>query len=126
MSHRVYLFDADTGEELAGFCCTGTAEAGIYKGHRYIGTHLGFGIVEGKKHRALTADDYPGRRIVAKLWYPGERRGNAEWKLLVSRAKGWQGNEADIPGGIPHAPLPRKLQGVLANCKRAIYRKKAA
>jgi len=121
---RLYLYDIDTCEELASYALDGTSEAGIYNGRRYMDTCLGYTIREGRKVRVLRAEDFSGRRIVAKDWSPctgdGRRRpgGWSEWTLLVSRERGWQGNEADVPGGTPHAELPPRLQQLLARVKR--------
>jgi hypothetical protein len=125
-SQRVYFFDADTGEELSGHCCTGAAEAGIYNSKRYVGTHLGFAVFERGAERMVTAADFPGRRVVAKIWYPGiDGRGHSKWLLLVDRAKGWIGNKEwcrdfSATTNPPHAELPARQQAIIANCKRAI------
>jgi hypothetical protein len=122
MSARAYFYDADTGEEIAGYPMIGTSEAGIWRGRRYIGTHLGIGVLDGKKPRTVRAEEF-ACRVAVKLWY-GPRSVN--WCLLVSRSKGWLGNEADVVGGTPHAELPLSLRSVLTKCRRASYGRKAA
>jgi hypothetical protein len=112
---RIYFYDIDTCEELASYVLDGTCEAGIYGGRRYTGTHLGYSVLDGRRSRCIRADEFGERRIAAKAWY-GPRR--SEWTLLVSRERGWQGNEADVPGGTPHAELPSRLRRLLDRVKR--------
>jgi hypothetical protein len=93
-SARVYFYDVDTGEALGVAAFMGNAEAGIWKGARYMDTRLGFSVVDLRTlaYGDVTAASFPGRRVAVKVWMPNY---NSEWFALVDCAKGWQGNDAD-------------------------------
>jgi len=93
---RVYVYDVDSGEELAGgFAWWGRRESGIWRGKRWTDTTMGVDCVDLRSKEAftLTAESFPGRRIAVKIWYGPEE---TEWCALVNRARGWRGNEASL------------------------------
>jgi hypothetical protein len=102
-SARAYVFDADTGEELASFAWFGRSESGIWNGKRWTDTCLGMDVVDVKtrEKKHIDASSFAGRRVAVKTWYSADK---VEWTALVNRAKGWQGNEAD-KGGLPRVEL---------------------
>lgn len=95
---RVYLYDLDTRSEIdmgGALGWAGSSEFGIRNGVRFEGTALDVQVVDfrARKVVTLTAESFPGRRVAFKVWAPSE--GTVEWRRLVSRSEGWQGNEVD-------------------------------
>lgn len=110
---RAYVYDVDTGEQIGNpLVWLGLSECGIWRGARWFGTALS---VEGadvatREWLTLTAESFPGRRVAVKVWYG---KNEVEWRALVSRARGWQGNEA------ARADMPRREYDVSRKIKRA-------
>lgn len=117
---RVYFYDADTGEELKEGSFNGNFEAGIWKNARWSDTRIGFIIVDpvDKMRKEIDASDFPGRRVLVKVWYGATKL--SDWFALVDLARGWKGNEADT------GKLERKELGVSAMVAKmyAIKKKK--
>lgn len=95
---RVYLYDLDTRKEIdmgGALGWAGSSEYGIHNDVRFEGTALDVQVVDfaARQLVTLTAESFPGRNVAFKVWAPEE--GTVEWRRLVSRRDGWQGNEAD-------------------------------
>ncbi len=95
---RVYVYDLSTRKEIdmgGALGWAGSSEYGVRNGVRFEGTALDVQVVDfaTKTLKTLTAESFPGRSVCFKVWAPNE--GTVEWRRLVSRADGWQGNEAD-------------------------------
>jgi hypothetical protein len=87
---RAYFVDADTGEELrfSGGESLGMGANGSHKGVQYIDTAVHAYIRrEDGVSIVVTAEAFPGRRVLVKVWCPGF--GN-EWRALVATARGWE------------------------------------
>lgn len=120
-STRLYFYDVDTraplvarrsgqrlelgtrqeigtaGQEAFGW--SGTGEAAIWNGTRWMDTKLQFAAIWIDRPAAwftIDASAFPGRRVAVKHWHPAEgKTGHAEWFALVDRERGWRGNKAD-------------------------------
>lgn len=95
--HRAYVYRLDTREEIAEFAWIGSSENAIRDGVRYVDTALSIDVVdlETREIHRLTADAFPFP-VAVKTWHGDAVP--AEWRKLVSRGDGWQGNEADRAG----------------------------
>lgn len=71
---RVYFFDAVTGEEieheLNGRPNTGTGSFVAAGGKRYMNVRTEVYVVMNKQERKVTAADFGGRGVLAKIWHP--------------------------------------------------------
>ena len=88
---RVYFVDAETGEELrfSGAPNMSMGASGFWKGARYTDTVFNVGIIDELGRRLeVTADAFPGHRVIVKAWCP---RG-IEWRALVATSRGWERN----------------------------------
>lgn len=116
---RAYFYDVDTGEEILSGACAGRSESGIYNGARFTDTVLEvfFHDLATREGFRAKASDFPGRRVMVKLWH-GEN--HFQWSALVDEAKGWKGNEADFAG------IPRRELGTERIVREMFARQKAS
>lgn len=102
-SSRVYFFDLDTRAEitehpLSGLVWCSSGAMVTHKG-RYVDNTMcsvgGAAYIDGVARRVrVTADSFPGRRVVAKVWRPGEV-GDTEWRVLA------KGDDSEVKGKQP-------------------------
>lgn len=109
-SARVYLYDIQTRREIAaGYVCEGIGAYGVREGIKYTDTTVSLEISDRGAARTLTAADFPGRLVCAKIW-----RSNAapEWRFLAPSELFASATEAR--GATRTAVLGRGVRALLA------------
>lgn len=101
VASRVYFVDANTGEELYSAGWLGTSSMASYNGKNYEDTCLSLEVVDldTRIKGRITADWFPGRSVLVKLWRPGEmgKPGTVEVLALVDRFRGWWDYVPNLP-----------------------------
>jgi len=97
MAAKIYFRDALTGEELGHPCqgwFPGATDSNAFgaRGDQYTDTTWGVTVTRAPygaraTQRTITAEDFPGRLVIARDWSPG---GRVEERLLVSEVMGFR------------------------------------
>lgn len=103
----MYAYDIKTREEVAAYGWNGSGECGIKDGVRYMDTIISANVFnfETRENIRITAESFPGRRVALKWWGPDYP---AEWRVLVGKSDGFEGNEACRRGPIGRATLGKR------------------
>lgn len=113
MAPRLYFEDALTGREVEtpwngrSYSAAGPAGASPRRDVIYDDTAFAVDVDLGRgRHRTVTAEDFPGRLVVAKLWSPGVTAGlrAVQRRLLVSRDDGFVA-PSELRGRVTHDAL---------------------
>lgn len=98
MASRIYFIDALTGTEIdtnlngREYSGTGACGASPRTGIAYDDATWSVEVVMGRgEYRTVTAADFPGRLVIAKMWHPGRGEGERviQNRLLIAREDGF-------------------------------------